>query len=715
MPSASHEHPKATILFVGDPPKFDNQLRDGHPFQGKVAQFFKDGIETAEIPAAMMEKTFCCVSDDLDKLNTAKQMTAAAATSLYPRLIQTKPLVVVACGASALKVICGDKYKIKDWAGKHFAFEFEHEGETIQFLVFVSWSPGFLIHNDHLLEDYYRHFIAIKALATNFDKEMEKQAEVNNVEYDLVTDFDRAMKEIDKFDKAGQAGKVIAWDLETSGLNPHAKHSRIGVLSMSIKERTASVFIWDHVESDWSKVQKKTWLKRVGQFFKNKYKFVAHNGKFDCKWIKKKCGVFPKLFADTQLLSYCLDETPGTHGLKALAVRHTDMGSYEDELGQHIPDKSAFCAYLTPPISIVGRYAGADADCTLRLYNILTPLVEKKEQFKRLGFRLLPKASNYLSEMEYNGAKVDLAYAQEYADELTTLSNDLLRQLRKVPAVMKYVCDRQEEQDEEYEQYIQEKYNGHKAKLREWKRLKAEHDFENKERADIGKRPLKFSKKKPDFDTLVKRKRPDPFQFNVNSGDQLRAVLFDKLRYNPVLETDSGQPSTNKETLIHFKNEMGCKFSKTLLDYRLYSKILNTFIGPMVNNVQGFDTGYFVYSNLNLTSTVTGRLSCVSPDTLIDTDRGTFCISELPLDLVGVAKILTHNNRWRTITHLIRNGTEMLYEVETTDGRKIKCTAEHRLLVKEAEDRSVWKRLRDLKPGDEIVQFDASPASGSEG
>ena len=48
--------------------------------------------------------------------------------------------------------------------------------------------------------------------------------------------------------------------------------------------------------------------------------------------------VFPK-YEDTMLLHYCLEEAVGTHGLKPLALRFTDLGDYERELDEYKKDE----------------------------------------------------------------------------------------------------------------------------------------------------------------------------------------------------------------------------------------------------------------------------------------------------------------------------------------------------------------------------------------
>ena len=40
-------------------------------------------------------------------------------------------------------------------------------------------------------------------------------------------------------------------------------------------------------------------------------------------------------YEDTMLLHYCLEEAVGTHGLKPLAMRFTDLGDYERDLDEY--------------------------------------------------------------------------------------------------------------------------------------------------------------------------------------------------------------------------------------------------------------------------------------------------------------------------------------------------------------------------------------------
>ena len=100
--------------------------------------------------------------------------------------------------------------------------------------------------------------------------------------------------------------------------------------------------------------------------------------------------VFPD-WEDTMLLHYCLEEAVGTHGLKPLALRFTDLGDYERELDDYKKSwarrnkvKLADFNYGMLPADILAPYACKDGDATFQLYNKFKPLVDKSEEFTKL-------------------------------------------------------------------------------------------------------------------------------------------------------------------------------------------------------------------------------------------------------------------------------------------------------------------------------------------
>ena len=72
------------------------------------------------------------------------------------------------------------------------------------------------------------------------------------------------------------------------------------------------------------------------------------------------------------------DENPGTHGLKTLALKHTEYGDYEAELDNWITDyrkrtgilKASF-SYDMVPFDVMRHYAAMDAIVTFLLFQNL--------------------------------------------------------------------------------------------------------------------------------------------------------------------------------------------------------------------------------------------------------------------------------------------------------------------------------------------------------
>jgi DNA polymerase-1 len=141
---------------------------------------------------------------------------------------------------------------------------------------------------------------------------------------------------------------------------------------------------------------------------KNK-RWIAHNGKFDLAGLKPIFGE-GTLYFDTMLASYCLDERPGTHGLKYLAVELLGSPKYDDELRKYVGKGES---YAVIPRHILYRYNAYDVACTWRLYERYTK--ELEEHGVRGLHDWLCEASGCLQRMEERGLGVD----EQYLDYLT--------------------------------------------------------------------------------------------------------------------------------------------------------------------------------------------------------------------------------------------------------------------------------------------------------
>ena len=110
----------------------------------------------------------------------------------------------------------------------------------------------------------------------------------------------------------------------------------------------------------------------------------------------------------------------------------------------------------------------------------------------------------------------------------------------------------------------------------------------------------------------------DDIEFNPNSDPQLQGFLYQYLGL-PVLDlTDSGLPSTGKDTLKKLKNHTSdpeiLTLLSSLIDFKDVDIILTTFISAFEKAIQGPDGQYYLFGNFNLGGTVSGRLSSNKPN-----------------------------------------------------------------------------------------------------
>jgi len=101
-------------------------------------------------------------------------------------------------------------------------------------------------------------------------------------------------------------------------------------------------------------------------------------------------------------------------------------------------------------------------------------------------------------------------------------------------------------------------------------------------------------------------------------------------------------------------------------------------------------------NNLNYIEHISGTNPCLTGDTMIATDKGNFCISELvekQFNAIVDGKVYpsTEQGFWS-------NGTKEVYEIELANGAKIRATGNHKFGL----DKEVWKNVKEMKEGDKI-------------
>jgi len=133
---------------------------------------------------------------------------------------------------------------------------------------------------------------------------------------------------------------------------------------------------------------------------------IGHNIKFDL------AGLYPifgelKAYADTMLQSYTLDERPGQHGLKKLAIELLGAPDWEAAIKKFIPRGKD---YSHIPKPILYKYNAFDVAATWSLWEIFNSRMGVREQQQH---EFLIKASNALMGLERAGMTFDMDYSLE--------------------------------------------------------------------------------------------------------------------------------------------------------------------------------------------------------------------------------------------------------------------------------------------------------------
>ncbi len=359
-----------------------------------------------------------------------------------------------------------------------------------------------------------------------------KQEKLGSDDIFGITDTD----ELNKFlqDAIDHENEFIALDSETTGLYPRDAYM-LGI-SLSYKKNHGAYISTDCIDE--------TSEKLLQELF-NKKRVVFHNSKFDIAFFRYHFGFkFPN-FDDTMLMHYTLNENPGTHGLKQLALKFTPYGDYEKPMYDWIEGyrkrngllKNDFTWDMIP-FDIMQEYAAYDAVCTYLIYEEFLPYMQKNKKLGNVYYNILLPATEFLLDVESNGVPFDR------------------ERLVKSSVLM------QEEIDDAV------------SKLYEYTEVKL---FEKAQGKD----------------------------FNPNSTMQLRSLLFDYIGLKPTgKKTGTGADSTDAEVLGKLAEEH--PVPQLILDIRQKVKIKSTYLDKII---PALDRDERLRTGFNLHGTTSGRLS----------------------------------------------------------------------------------------------------------
>lgn len=223
--------------------------------------------------------------------------------------------------------------------------------------------------------------------------------------YELVQGTD----EIDALVKRLSLESEICFDTETTGLD--ANDAELVGLSFSVKTGTAY-----YVPCPADQIKTKTLLNQFGSLFGDSNKtWIGQNIKYDLLILKWYGFELAGELFDTMLAHYVI-EPEGKRGMDLLSAKY--LGYEPIHIEELIGKKGKNQGNMRDvELEKIRDYAAEDADITLQLKQKFVPLLESLE-VKTVFEKVENPLVKVLTDMEYEGIKVDTEFLGQYSKEL---------------------------------------------------------------------------------------------------------------------------------------------------------------------------------------------------------------------------------------------------------------------------------------------------------
>lgn len=379
---------------------------------------------------------------------------------------------------------------------------------------------------------------------------------------------------------------ILTVDIEAFSLNIHK--AGIGTIAFGTSQTSGIAFACDYREikiplgDTYGTNQVNPEVRALIREFLGSYKgrLIAHNANYDfkvliynlfmngpndIKGMKHALEHFDRRIEDTRLIAYVsLNSTEDYKvGLKPLS--HEYAGNYGQE---NINDITKI--HITELL----EYNLKDCLCTWYVYDKYVPIMQAEQQEEVYRNFFLPSLMVVL-EMEIWGLPVK-------SSKVDSVQADLMTELDKQIQIITSSPDFQAAEQLMIEQHMETR------------------------NAALVKKRLSFMDAAKEFG-----------EFNLNSNNQIRTLLYEVMDY-PILDyTKAKQPATGKKTLDKLMNletdPSKQELLQALLVYSAIEKIMSSFIPAFKSAFAKGDGRSYINGSFNLGGTISGRLSSSDP------------------------------------------------------------------------------------------------------
>jgi uracil-DNA glycosylase family 4 len=404
VPTAFPSDEPNGIAVVGEAPGFREAVY-GEPFKGPSGKLLDKVLEYNGINRRQTLLTNACLCRPEDNATPDAKSLAACKPRLMAELEGVEK--VLALGNSAAKTVLNTTAGI---TSLRVGPAREKDGRK----VVSTFHPAYCLRNGD-------HF---PSLVNDTAKLVLDPPEWTPPHYDVVDDEASALNAIEFLsqDKYPELVVDIEVGIEKDISFDHPSEHEMLCIGVCYEKGKVVVF----GENSFTE---RVW-KALKELFRRK-KLSNHNGKFDLEGLFKYVGSL-KLYFDTMLAHYCLDERPGGHSLGQLGVEILGCPDWKGEIGKYLgPEKN----YAHIPRPILYRYNAYDVAVTWDLKEYFeaelpkhpNPWVEGETLRDLHDF--LVDAANELMFLELNGVAIDKAtnrkLAQEYLGRMAELEQGM--------------------------------------------------------------------------------------------------------------------------------------------------------------------------------------------------------------------------------------------------------------------------------------------------
>ena len=417
------------LLIIGEAPGEEEDAQ-GRPFVGRSGVLLRSAIEGVGFNKndVLYTNVVRCRPKDNKISKVAIQHCKQFAIE---EIESYKPEITLLMGNSPLEGILGE-YGITNWNG----VSIERGDKKYMPL----YHPAYILRNQSAMDEWLNAMLSIEEKISGKEDVPRYGVAIPQT----LIQLGAMCEDLSQYE-------FISFDTEVSYLNPYSANCKLLAVSFAVPGTAYAVPV-DHKDS-WFIGNRVVKEMIAGVLAEHDEGIIGHNLKFDQMHAKKHLGVEFSGHGDTMLISSLLDSRQGSHGLKKLAGIYCNMYEYDSELQNYV-DSHADSSYKKGgnygniPLEILLPYAAADAEATVKLYQVLYPKLTDVQ--KTLHTDMIMKFSDMLCDIQTNGMQLDsnmanwysgiynLLHDEKYDDILKKRSVKLLLEMHKDKSGFKF-------------------------------------------------------------------------------------------------------------------------------------------------------------------------------------------------------------------------------------------------------------------------------------